>query len=48
MKRFNTITNIVDTGLITLTVITEWVSVAAFASCAGLPVAIGLSRTFFT
>ena len=32
MKRFNTITGIVDVGLITLTVITGGISVAAFAS----------------
>ena len=32
MKRFNTITGIVDTGLITSTVITGGISIAAFAS----------------
>ena len=45
MKRFNTITSIVDTGLITSEVITGRVSVAAFASGAGLPVGIALSET---
>ena len=32
MKRFNTITSIMDTGLITSTVITGGISIAAFAS----------------
>ena len=45
MKPFNTITGIVDTGLITSTVITEGISIAAFASGVGLPVAIALSGT---
>ena len=45
MKRFNTITGIVDTGLITSTVITEEISIAAFSSSAGLPVGIALSGT---
>ena len=45
MKRFNTITGIVDTGLITSTVITRGVSIAAFASGVGLPVGIALSGT---
>ena len=45
MKRFNTITGIVDTGLITSTVITGGISIAAFASSAGLPVGIALSGT---
>ena len=45
MKRFNTITSIVDTGLITSTVITGEVSIAAFASGVGLPVGITLSGT---
>ena len=45
MKRFNTITGIVDTGLITLTVITGGISIAAFASGVGLPVGITLSGT---
>ena len=44
-KRFNTITGIVDTGLITSTVITGGISIAAFASGAGLPVCIALSGT---
>ena len=45
MKKFNTITGIVDTGLITSTVITRGVSIAAFASGVGLPVGIALSGT---
>ena len=45
MKRFNTITGIVDTGPITSTIITGGVSVAAFASGVGLPVGITLSGT---
>ena len=45
MKRFNTITGIVDTGLITSTVITGGISITAFASGAGLPVGIALSGT---
>ena len=45
MKRFNTITGIVDTGLITSTVITGGVSIAAFGSGVGLPVGIALSGT---
>ena len=45
MKRFNIITGIVDTDLITSTVITGGVSIAAFASGVGLPVAITLSGT---
>ena len=45
MKRFNTITGIVDTGLSTSTVITRGVSIAAFASGVGLPVGIALSGT---
>ena len=40
IKRFNTITGIVDTGLIT-----GGISIAAFASSAGLPVGIALSGT---
>ena len=36
MKRFNTITGIVDTGLITSTVITGGFYIAAFASGIGL------------
>ena len=45
MKRFNTITGIVDTGLITLTVITGGISIAAFASGVHLPIGIALSET---
>ena len=45
MKRFNTITDIVDTGLITSTVITGGISIAAFASGVGLPIGIVLSGT---
>ena len=45
MKRFNRITGIVDTGLITSTVITGGISTAAFASGVGLPVGIALSAT---
>ena len=45
IKRFNTITGIVETGLITSTVITGGISIAAFASGVGLPVGIVLSRT---
>ena len=46
MKRFNTITSIVDTGLITSTVITGGISIAAFySSDVGLHVAITLSGT---
>ena len=45
MKQFNTITGIIDTGLITLMVITGGISIAAFASGVGLPVGIALSGT---
>ena len=45
MKRFNAITDIVDTGLITSTVITGGISIAAFANGVGLPVGIALSGT---
>ena len=45
MKRFNTITGIVDTDLITSTVMTGEISIAAFASSVGLPVGIALSGT---
>ena len=45
MKPFNTITSIVDTGLITSTVITGGISIAAFANDVGLPVGIALSET---
>ena len=40
MKRFNTITGTVDTGLIISTVIPERISIAAFASGVGLPVGL--------
>ena len=43
MKRLNTITGIVDTGLITSTLITGGTSIAAFASGIGLPVGITLT-----
>ena len=45
MKWFNTTTGIIDTGLITSTVITGVISIAAFASSVGLPVEIALSGT---
>ena len=45
MKRFNTITVIVDTGLITSAVITGGISIAAFASGVGLSVGTALSET---
>ena len=45
MKPFHTITSIVDTGLITSTIITGGVSIPAFASGVGLPVGIALSGT---
>ena len=45
MENRNTITGIVDTGLITSTVITEGISIAAFARSVGLPVGIALSGT---
>ena len=45
MKRFNTITGIVDIGLITSTGITGGISIVAFASGVGLPVGIALSGT---
>ena len=45
MKRFNTITGTVDICLITSTVITGGISIAAFASGVGLPVGISLSGT---
>ena len=45
MKRFNTITGIVDTGLITSMVITGGTSIAVFASGVGLPAGIALSGT---
>ena len=45
IKRFNTITGIIDIGLITLTFITGGISIVAFASGVGLPVGIALSGT---
>ena len=45
MKRFNTIIGIVDTGLITSTLITGGINMAVFASGVGLPVGIALSGT---
>ena len=45
MKRFNTITSIVDIDLIISTVIIGRVSIAAFASGVGLPVGTALSET---
>ena len=45
MKWFNTIKGIVDTGLITSTVITGEISIVAFASGVGLPVGIALNGT---
>ena len=45
MKLFNTLTGIVDTGLITSAVITGGIFIAAFASGVGLPVGIALSGT---
>ena len=45
MKRFNTITGMIDTGLITSTAITGRISITAFASGVGLPVGIALSGT---
>ena len=45
MKRFNTITGILDTGLITSTVIPGGTSIASFASGVGLPAGIALIGT---
>ena len=45
MKRLNTITGIVDTGLIISTVITEGISIAAFSSGVDLLVGAALGRT---
>ena len=45
MKRFNTITGIADTGLITSAVISGGIRIAVFASGIGLPVGIALSGT---
>ena len=42
MKRFNTITGIVDAGQITSTVITAGIFIAAFANGVGLPVGAAL------
>ena len=43
MKRFNTITGIVDKGLITSSVITGEISILAFASSIGSPVGFALN-----
>ena len=45
MKRFNTITGVVDTGLITSMVITGGISIVALASAVVLPVGIALGGT---
>ena len=45
MKRLNTITGIVDTGLIASMAIDGGISIGAFASGVGLPVGIALSGT---
>ena len=45
IKRFNTIRGIVDTDLITSTVITGGIPIAAFTSGVGLPVGIAFSGT---
>ena len=45
MKQFNTITGIVDTGIIPSTMITGGISIAAFVSGVELPVGIALSGT---
>ena len=45
MRWFSAITGIVDTGLITSTVITEGISIPAFASGIGLSVGIALNGT---
>ena len=45
MKQFNKIAAIIDTGLITPTVITGGISIAAFANGVGLAVDIALSGT---
>ena len=44
MKRFNTITRVMGTGLITSTVVTGGVSIAAFAGDVGRLVGIELAR----
>ena len=45
MKQFNLITGIADTGLVTSTVITGGISIAAFSIGVGLPAGIALSGT---
>ena len=45
IKRFHTITGIVEIGLIASTVITGGISIAAFASNVGLPVGAALGGT---
>ena len=45
MNRFNTTTSIVNTNLITSTVITGGISIATFPSGVGLPVGITINRT---
>ena len=45
IKQFNTITGIVDIGLITSTVITGENTIAVFASSVGLPVGAALGGT---
>ena len=45
IQRFNTITSVLDTSLITTTAITGGISIAAFASGIGLPIGITLSAT---
>ena len=45
IKQFNKITGIVDTGLLTSTVITGGISIKAFASGVGLPVGAALGGT---
>ena len=45
MKRYNTIPGIIDTGLITSTVITGGIYIAVFGSCVGPPVGIALGET---
>ena len=45
IKRFSTITAVLDTSLITTTVIIGGISIAAIASGIGLPVGISLSAT---
>lgn len=45
MKRFNSITSVIDKGLATLAVITGWTYIATFASGVGLFVVNTLSAT---